>query len=165
MKKLTLTNIAHIAEVIAAVVIVISIIYVGKELKQNTQAMHDSSWQATLDKLVDLDVTEATSLELSQIIIRGETRPESMTDEEWFRFSRFAQARIGILEYGYLSNRTDALGDYHWESIVGYLQQLICLPGYQLFWSQHGEIIYHPDFVYYVDGLIANCENETISEQ
>ncbi|MDA9764857.1 MAG: hypothetical protein P8L44_04930 [Opitutales bacterium] len=44
MKQLTLSNWAHIAEIIAAIVIVISILYVGKELKQNTQAMHDDSW-------------------------------------------------------------------------------------------------------------------------
>ena len=95
MKKLTLTNIAHIAEVIAAIVIVISIIYVGKELNQNTQVMHNQSWESVVDRLTEIDMGEAMDSELSQIIMRGESRPDSMTDEEWFRFSRFVLARMG----------------------------------------------------------------------
>ena len=160
MKKLTLTNIAQIAEVIAAIVIVISILYVGKELKQNTQAMHDSSWQAVLDKLIELDMAEAATPELSQVIMRGETRPDTMTEEEWFRFSKFALARMGILEYGYLSRSSNALGDFHWETIEGYLQNKVCLPGYQLYWSQVDEGVYDPEYVRFVNGLIANCSSD-----
>ncbi|MDG2167259.1 MAG: hypothetical protein P8L44_04935 [Opitutales bacterium] len=102
-------------------------------------------------------MAEAATPELSQIIMRGETRPDSMTDEECFRFSKFVLARLGILEYGYLSRTANALGDFHWETIEGYLQNKICLPGYQLYWSKSDEGVYHPDYVRYVDGLIANC--------
>lgn len=165
MRKLTLTNIAQIAEIIAAIVIVISILYVGKELNQNTKAMHDDSWQAILDKLIELDMAEAATPEISQVIMRGETSPDSMKDEEWFRFSKFVLARLGILEYGYLSRSANALGDFHWETIELYLQHKVCLPGYQLYWSQSEVEVFHPDYVRYVNGLISNCASDSATSK
>jgi len=46
MKMPTLSDLANLAEIIGAVVIVISLICVGQELKENTAAIQASSLQS-----------------------------------------------------------------------------------------------------------------------
>ena len=74
MKKLTLAQWANIAEIAASAILVLGLVYVGLGLDRNTKAIHSETWQAVIDKLIDLDVAEASTPELSRILILGESR-------------------------------------------------------------------------------------------
>lgn len=157
MNKLKLSEWANIAEIFASVVLVLSLIYVGVELDQNTKAVHSDTWQAVVEKLVDLDIAEASSPELSSVVIRGESDPQNLTTEEWWRFKRLAQSRMGQLEHAYLAQTNDTLGESYWLALEGYLQYLACQKGYQTFWAENGQQLYHLNFFNYFSGKIANC--------
>ena len=46
----------------------------------------------------------------------------------------------------------------HWGAVEGYIQYMICLPGYRSFWNEKGETVYHEDFVIHVSGVLSRCE-------
>jgi hypothetical protein len=158
MNRLTLSQWANIAEISASIVLVLSLVYVGIELDRNTKAVHSETWQAVVDKLIDLDVAEASSPELSRILILGESSPQDLTAEEWWRYSKFAEARLGEMEFAYLARTNDTLGESYWVALEGYLEQMVCKPGYRRFWAQNGEDSYHLDFFRYVAGIISDCD-------
>lgn len=157
MNKLTLAQWANIAEITASVILVFGLVYVGLGLDRNTKAIHSETWQAVIDKLIDLDIAEASTPELSRILILGESSPQELTSEQWWRFSKFAESRLGEMEFAYLARGNDTLGEPHWVALEGYLAYTVCKPGYQLFWAQNGEGSYHPEFFDFVAGIIANC--------
>ncbi len=68
MSKLNLSNWANIAEIGTSVVVVLSLIYIGIELDQNTKATHANSWQTINALLIDLEIAEASDPELSNLI-------------------------------------------------------------------------------------------------
>ena len=105
MIKLRLSEWANIAEIFASIVIVASLAYIGIELNQNTQALQQDSYQATVGTLVELDIAEATNADLSRIMLEGNSSPRELAPEEWARFVRIAYSRIGLWEYVYLSSR------------------------------------------------------------
>lgn len=156
MSKINLVVWARIAEIGTAIVVVVSLIYIAIELDQNTRATHTASWEAVLDLMVTLDQTEAT--ELGRFIERAELDPDTVTDEEYWKFSRMAQARLGVMEYAFLGIETETLSEYHWGAVSGYLGMTICKPGYRKVWAEIGEAVYHPDFYAYVEQVILNCD-------
>ena len=62
-----------------------------------------------MDKMIDIDLQEASDEQLSRIMKVGEHSPEELTSSEWWRYSKIIMARFGQLEYGYLSTRTKHL--------------------------------------------------------
>lgn len=157
MTKLNLSNWANISEIAASIVLVLSLAYVGLEIDRNTKATQSASWQGIIDKMNDLDAIEASDPELSSVIIRAEASKNGMTPEEWWRFSRFAQARLGQLEFAFLALNDGTLGEYHWGAVEGYIQYMVCLPGYKAFWLEKGEAIYHEDFANHVRQVLSAC--------
>ncbi len=55
MKEINVSKWAVIAEVVSAVAVVVSLIYVGSEIRQNTLAIQDGSHQASLALTHDLE--------------------------------------------------------------------------------------------------------------
>jgi hypothetical protein len=160
MTRLTLSQWANIAEIFASIVLVLSLVYVGLELDRNTKAVHTESWQAVVDKLIDLDVAEASSPELSRLLILGDSSPQELSAEEWWRYSKFAESRLGQMEFAYLARNNDTLGESYWIALEGYLEHTVCRAGYQRFWAENGEGSYHEDFFSYVADVISNCASK-----
>jgi hypothetical protein len=53
MRRLTLGEWASIAEIVSAVAVVISLIYVGYQINQNTEEVRASNRQELVDRAVD----------------------------------------------------------------------------------------------------------------
>ena len=157
MSKLNLSNWANIAEIGTSVVVVLSLVYIGFELDQNTKATHANSWQTINALLIDLEIAEASDPELGNLIRTAESNPQELSAEQFWRFSRIAESRIGVFEITYLAIRNETLGDYQWQAMEGYLAFTMCKPGYQQFWEKNGVAVYHPDFVRYVNQVLTTC--------
>ena len=154
--KFDLDKIARIAEIGTAVVVVVSLVYIAIELDQNTRATHSASWEAVIDQMISLDTTEAVDLGI--FVESAERDPAQVTEEEFWKFSRIARARLGVLEYAFLSIRNETLSDFHWGAVSGFLEHIMCMPGYQRFWIEN-EQIYHPEFVSYVSEVVQKCQS------
>ena len=158
MRKLTLSEWANIAEILGSAVVVLSLIFIGLELRQNTNALYTNSWQQVIDKMIDLDISEATDQALGKVMIEGEANPDALSDEERWRFYRVAQARLGQLEFAYLAKINGTLDEFHWGAMEGYLRHMLCLPGYVQFWENMGSTVYHYEFYAYVEGdILDSC--------
>ena len=155
-----MASLANIAEIFASIVLVLTLVYVGLELDRNTKATQSGSWQGIINKMNDLDTSEAADPEFSSVIMRGENTPQELSDAELFRFYSMAQARLGQLEFAYLALNEGTIGEYHWGAVKGYIQQMICMPGYRAFWDEYGEAVYHEDFVAHIQSVVPNCESK-----
>jgi hypothetical protein len=152
--KISLDTWARISEIGTAIIVVVSLIYIAVELDRNTRATYTTSWEAVNENLISIDIAEAT--EMSSFIEAAENDSKGISEEELFQFSRMAMARLAVIEYAYLGIRNETLNDYYWGAMSGFLNHLICKPGYRKFWDNN-EKIFHPDYVHYVNGKDA-CE-------
>ena len=91
--KLKLKQWAQIAEVIGAVAIVVSLIYVASELRHNTDATQAATFQQMVQLSATTLITMAQNTEMADIYSRGVQDPESLTDLERFRFFLVVRAQ------------------------------------------------------------------------
>jgi hypothetical protein len=159
MSKVDLNKWARVSEIAAAIAVVISLAYIAIELDQSNRATQTTSWQAVDEMLAGLDTAEAT--ELGVFIQRAEMNPDEVSADEYWRFSRMAQARLGIIEFAYLSMKTGTLGEYHWDAMAGYLRHTMCKPGYRRVWAEIGASVYHPDFQELISEIFTGCGART----
>ena len=82
--------IGAVGEVVGAIAVVVTLVYLTLQLKQNTQSVQNSAWQAIIRVLTDLDVTEATDPQLSTFIRMAEAHPEQLSEDQYWKFSRIA---------------------------------------------------------------------------
>jgi hypothetical protein len=117
--------------------IIASLGYVGLELNQNTTAIQQSSYQATLDMLTEGDYLLASDEDLNRIVLTAERDPSQLDDEEWSRFTRYAFPRLGSWEYIYLSRQSNSISETHWSAFNPYFADLICNSGYKKFFEEN----------------------------
>jgi|Laugresp1bdmlbsn_1035097.scaffolds.fasta_scaffold25906_1 hypothetical protein len=85
--KTKLQDIALLAEIVGAVAIVISLFFVGMQLKENTAAVQANSSQASFDSSRQFLLGIALDEDLSRIRQTGSADPSSLTPLEYSRYS------------------------------------------------------------------------------
>jgi hypothetical protein len=110
--KLTLGNLAHLAEIIGAVAIVISLIYVGQELNANTAAVQASSLQAVTNASSASMLAVVENEDFARIRVQAMRDPSQLSETEqlrWFLYQRqmwlhfqnvWQQWELGTLDNG-----------------------------------------------------------------
>ena len=86
MKKPTLSEWASIAEIIAAVAVVISLFFVGSEVRRNTRAVQAASLQSVIDIARQQILLMASNPELNRIAMIGDDDPSKLNPEERMRY-------------------------------------------------------------------------------
>ena len=137
MRSLKLSEWTNIAEIIASIAIIVSLVYVGLQVKQNTYGFQQSSYQHVLDILVQGDMALAQDAELHRLVTSAMADPKTVPAEEWSRFSHFMFPRIGIWEYIYLARQENALNEFQWTAFEPYFRTLACETGVKKFWQEN----------------------------
>ena len=158
MKNLKLSEWASVAEIMAAVVIVISLIYVGFEVNQNTHALRSQIHQNVMAALTDQQHIVVADPEFHRIFVTAETAPSELSAMEWSRFEQFLYGRFGVWEYLHIAIEANTITITEWSSFETYFLSIVCKPGYRRWWQQN-HVAHNPEFIAYVDNVIAaDCE-------
>ena len=110
--KLTLGNLAHLAEIIGAVAIIISLIYVGQELNANTAAVQAASLQSVTNASSASMLAVVENEDFARIRVQAMRDPSQLSETEqlrWFLYQRqmwlhfqnvWQQWELGTLDNG-----------------------------------------------------------------
>ena len=85
--SLTILDWRAIGELIGGLAVILSLIYVGTQVRQNTKATKLTSYQHALDKLTALDLLLAKDQALHRIAWLVEKSRDELTEEEWSRYT------------------------------------------------------------------------------
>ncbi len=153
MKRPGLSESAQIAEIIAAVAVVVSLVYVGKELRSNTAAVRAASMQAVTGASSEILLTVASDSALSRIRQIGDRDPSALTDAEAYRYHTLIRQVWLTMQHVYLQNELQVVDPRVW----GAYHRVICTmwsqPGPRATWPVHSGIL-DPDFVAFVERCV-----------
>ena len=155
MSKTKLNELAQIAEIIAAVAVVMSLIYVGKEVQSNTAAVRGAAMQAIATTDADILMTVASDATLSEIVRLGHQDPSQLTPSDSFRYSLFMRQFWLSFQNIYQQSELGLLDQSVWQSYVSVICEMASRPGVQKTWSNHAGIL---DTAFVAE--IEDCEND-----
>jgi hypothetical protein len=93
--------IGAIGELTGALAVVVSVIYLALQIRNNTQATMVTVVQDTIDEFANLDRLVASTPDLAHIILRGRASISNLSAEELLRFECYYSMMFQVLEGWY----------------------------------------------------------------
>ena len=151
--KIRLKRIAIIVEILGGIAILISLIFVGIQLKENTKATRSSTATATIGTMTDWYVTMGTNAEASSGFWKFLSNPESMKKDEQLQHIYVLHGLLLTFQNSYYLAQEGTLDERIPESlnqvIIGVKDQL----GFQLYWKARKSIFFK-EYRDYVDKIM-----------
>lgn len=147
--------IGAIAEALAALGVIASLIYLGSQLRNNAVASAVEAKLTTTRFLTDFNRDLINNPELYDLWDRGGRDLDSLERAEFIRFSNLNLNAFWFFSAGHFQKRIGTLDDeefYEMESIMGFWMSR---PGVQEWWKRYGRDRYNPRFVEYIESRIA----------
>ena len=113
MAKLRLSEWAHIAEMIGAIAVVISLLYVGVQVGNNTREIRAANRQQLVGRSHTATTGWAADPQLAAILARA-TEGDSLTLSETIQYGYVIRAVLYDVQEAYLLNQEGRLGDAYW---------------------------------------------------
>jgi hypothetical protein len=121
---------------LSAVAVVVSLVYVGTEVSQNTAAVRASTQQAMIDYGREQSEILVTDARLAELVSRGEENPGSLTPHERRQFYEFTTWRLSMWELSFLNHEAGLVDEGMWRAWDGYYRLLVSdRAGYRAFWN------------------------------
>ena len=150
MKKHELSHLAHYAEIIAAIAVVVSLIYVGRQVQDNTAAIRSSTMQAVADSSDMALQIQAADEELSRVRMIGDADMSALTQAEWVRYTSFYRAVWLRMQNIYAQQQLGVLDESFWYTFSRIICDLHDPPGVRANWPDHARVL-DPEFVEFVE--------------
>ncbi len=150
MDRARLQEIAQVAEVIAAVAVVISLLYVAREVRSNTAAVQGAAMQAIATTDAEALMTVASDSALSEIIRVGSEDTSLLSDGDAFRFGLWMRQFWLSFQNIYQQAQLGLLDPSVWESYRSITCGVWRQPGSQALWSSERDVL-DPGFVAVVE--------------
>ena len=141
-----------VAQIVSAVAVIASLIFVGFQLRQATAAIHASSSQAHSELYTTLVQSIIDNDDFAKIWSVGLAEPNVLREEDWVRFVAYASALFRLYESSrvqWLHGRLDAA---HWHAIEHQAMNFVGQPGLSMAWELRGHW-YSDDFRNWFEGL------------
>jgi hypothetical protein len=148
-----LQSLANLSEVIGSVVVVLSLIYLAVQVRQNTEAQRAENYSRALDRLAAMQSILSQGDEISLILSKGTLDTSKLTPQERIRFTWFFLEAFGAYEFMFHASRTDAIPEEVWTRWSSATAWWLTFPGVQAWWHAT-PIPFTKSFTTFVDSLI-----------
>ena len=95
---MTTADIANIGQVLAAAATVLSLLFVGLQIRQNTRATRAASHNSVSNSLNELNLTFAANADITKIWIEGMQNRKALSPDEKWRFDSVMRAYMHVCE-------------------------------------------------------------------
>ncbi len=115
MPRRSLSDWALVAEITSAFAVVLSLAYVGYELRQNTNAVLSNTQQSLLELAHGVDAW-LQSESFAEIAVRGDEDYSVLSPQERRQYDKYTQNVLNVWEHAYYNNRAGLMEDDLWEA-------------------------------------------------
>jgi hypothetical protein len=152
-----LENIYFVAEIVGVIALILSLLFVGLQVRQNTKATKIATSTATIDNWIDISRDFSLNGEMSELWVRGEDW-NSLSKVDHYRLFVHINAAFRSLELSYLHWIDGNLDDRLWHGTQSTFQLWINGAQPMAVWKDAQRAASSAEFAQYVDSLIAKNE-------
>jgi len=152
-RKLTLSDLAQLAEILAGIAVVLSLIYVGMQVRQNTQAIEIAAAQQSHDAYRQVQVAIMEEPMMAAALEKAFSN-QPLDAIEAFQVDTYVHFIFSNWELAYLNHKKELLDNEIWE---GWERYYIWLMSYEFFnkaWLENPVNGYTRSFTDYINGTV-----------
>jgi hypothetical protein len=153
VRAMSLQDWSNLAQVIGALAVVISLFYVGFQVKKNTSAVRSATAQAVHNNYADWYMNISNDAELNRIAIKGLKDYASLGEIEKARFIETFMAFLSYSQNAFHQWREKSLSPPLWGGWELLVMNLLSSPGGKEFWKERG-YVFGNEYRHYVQKII-----------
>ena len=143
---------ASLAEIVGAVGVIVSLVYVGLGVRQNTEAVKVANHQA----LVTMDIEKNAWFRdpaFATAYVQALDHPEKLSPVQQAQVATFIADTLNAWEFAYITHLNGQMGDNIWNGWDGYYLASMKKKPFLRFWHDNGQN-FSPRFRAYVDAQL-----------
>ena len=140
------------AELLGAVGVIASLVYLSVQIRQNTNSIRAASGREVLHEAQRFVTHLSSDPELAELYRRGAADRCSLSEAERYRFGVFVMGTFRNAESLFIQSRRGILSDADWEGIRESLRLFLQRPGIKA-WLGERRSQLNGDFVRFLDRL------------
>jgi hypothetical protein len=144
----------YVSQIAAAVVLVVSLIYLITQVQQNTQAIRLSAGNYAAEQARTLFLVSAAP-EHRQLVFKAWQDPDSVEGIEKFGYFGLMHDYFRTLENVYYLEIDGALDPRLWDGLQRSIGYVMSLPGIRYYWSERRDW-YSSDFQSFIEKTMAD---------
>jgi hypothetical protein len=130
-----LATLAQLGEFLGGFFVVVSIVYLAHQVRQNTKSLRAENYARLLERLSTLQSNLSSDAELNRIVVVGAQKPEALTPSERMRFTWSLYELFGAAEFVYHQAQDGTVPDEVWERWQATMVWWLSNPGIQTWWA------------------------------
>ncbi len=157
--QFTLQDLGSLGEFVGALGVVISLIYLAQQMRQNTTSVRAASFNSMTENSLRLLEYAIRDGDFAGFLHRAESNPSTLSPNEMVRWNAYMTAvyrHFGNLVYQY---RVGALDRQMWQSYRDTLKQHLSTPSWRA-WFEENRAMFSSSLVDLVDRIASELEAE-----
>jgi len=150
---MTLEELALLAEVVGAVAILVTLIYLAIQVKDGARAYRAASVTDATTGMQGFYQELGANSEASDLFLKGLRDPESLSIERQYQFIMLTHSAFIGFQRGYFLAQEGTLDEELRDSIGSAVQAVNHLPGVRVYWRQR-KSFFQPEFIAWVEELL-----------
>ena len=134
---MSLEDLGNIGEFVAAVAVVVSLIYLAVQIRQNTATVRASTHHSIVREGRELHTLVVPNDTVAHIVFAGLQDWSDLSPEDQFRLHLVMRSFFAFYEDTYLQMRKKVLDIEAWQSRRTMLIELLDQPGARRWWNRH----------------------------
>ena len=159
--KLKLAEMSNIAEIVGAFAIVLSLVYVGDQVKDSAAATRSAAVNDASAAVRSWYLEIGSNRQASDLWFNAMTSPDPLSTHDEFQFMMSMHAVMLGFQQSYLLVEEGTLDADYRDSITFALVAVKDLPGMARYWRQRRGFL-HRGFAEYVDSLLSQDSVDTL---
>ena len=152
---MSIQDLGSIGELVAAFATIATLLYLARQIHQNTKSVQSSNYSAWID------ATNAThNIVYQNAAIHGDAVNDTreLTDEEQWKFHFQAVQWFYALEAAFLWFQNGTVDHEYFESRMRAVKRSMAFPGYRRWWQEWAQHLYDARFVAHVEKIVSSQE-------
>jgi hypothetical protein len=129
-----LDSLAKLGEFVGGFFVVVSLVYLAHQVRQNTKSLRTENHARVLDRMSNIQSRASMDADLNRILTVGAESPGRLTPLDRLRFSWALYEMFGAAEFMYLQFRENALPATVWARWEATLVWWLSHPGMVAWW-------------------------------
>ncbi len=146
-----LQSLAALGNVIGSLAVVVSLVYLSIQVRQNTQGIRSSAHQHIVSANAAVTLTPAQNLDFAGLLWRGAEDSSQLTAETQLAFNFWCWQYFAMIQATYHLHLSGAVEESLWQRELQRAVGGLRVPGFKQWWDAGGRSQLTPEFVALVE--------------
>ena len=148
---MTLQDLAAIASLVASLGVVISLVYLAIQMRQNTQGLRIAAHQHVVSSNAAVTMAPAENLEFAAVLWKGAVSSKNLTHETQLAFNLWCFQYFSMIQAAHQLSLSGTIDKGVWERELQRAVGALKVPGFREWWDAGGRSQLSPAFAELVE--------------